>query len=89
MTRGEERGAGARAGRIAIALVASIIGAMLLAYSLAYVWARGTHRLVHYSGGFIARPHAMHGFGFTIEELVFLPATAAEERVRGVLDPTW
>lgn len=63
------------------ALVA--IGMFVVPYCGGYVWARASHRLVNY-GTFIARPRVTSGIGFTIWELVFLPATAAEGAVRRV-----
>lgn len=57
------------------------IGLFIVPYCTGYVWARATHRLVNY-GTFIARPHVLSGIGFSIWELVFLPATAAEGVVR-------
>ena len=64
-----------------------IIALMLLLspcvmYSGVYIWARATHKLVRYSGGFIARPNAMSGWGFTTWEFVFAPLVWTEEQVR-------
>lgn len=65
----------------------SVIALLLLLspcimYSGVYIWARAAHKLVRYSGGFIARPNAMSGWGFTTWELVFAPLTWTEEQVR-------
>ncbi len=87
--RPEERVAAERAGRLARAFVLGALALVLLAYPAAYMHARATLRLVHYSGGYIARPHAMHGLGLTLDEIVFAPAAWAEEIVRGTIDPTW
>lgn len=89
MTRGEPREEGRGAGRVAVLALACSLGACLLSYPAAYLHARATHRLVHYAGGFVARPNALHGLGFSTEELVFAPAIVVEETVRGALDPTW
>lgn len=54
-----------------------------------YFFARASHRLVHYSGGFIARPNATQGIGWSDWELAFAPLTITEELVRGAIDPSW
>ena len=51
-------------------------------YSGVYIWARATHKLVRYSGNFIARPNTMPGGGVTTWEFVFAPLTWTEEHVR-------
>jgi len=51
------------------------------AYFGTYFYARASHKLVNY-GDFIARPNAMSGIGFTLWELVFVPATELESWVR-------
>ena len=68
-------------------LVAAALPVFL--YFGAYFWARANLVLVHYAGGFIARPHVGHGIGFSRAELIFLPATTLEVAIRSGLDPTW
>ena len=76
--------------RVSIPILVLVLLALPIgAYLSGYVYARATHRLVHYAGGFIARPGAMHGIGWTTWELVFAPIAWVEEAVRGALDPSW
>lgn len=51
-------------------------------YVGAYGYARASHRLVRYGGGFIAGPHVTQGIGFTAWELAFAPLTWAEATAR-------
>lgn len=75
--------------RTLVWLSVAVLLSPCLVYSGAYAYARLTHELVHYSGGFIARRDVMHGIGYSTEELVFAPAAIVEETVRGLVDPTW
>lgn len=63
-------------------VLAAILAMLFIAYFAAYGWARATHHLVRYGGGFIARPNVLSGIGWTTEELVFAPAVWLEEMVR-------
>jgi hypothetical protein len=81
--RGEERP------RRAAWLLLALLALPVVLYGGTYLYARASHRLVHYAGGFIARPNAMHGIGWTTWELVFAPAAWVEVTVRDALDPTW
>jgi len=81
----DERGDKASGGSKGLALWLLLALTMPCAlYGSGYVFARATHRLVNYGGGHIMRAHAMSGFGFGFSwwEVVFLPATFAEEVVR-------
>jgi hypothetical protein len=52
-------------------------------YGLGYAWARVTHRLVRYPDGQVARADRLSGLGFTLWELLYLPARFAGEKLRG------
>ncbi|MGE0784772.1 MAG: hypothetical protein AB7S26_03715 [Sandaracinaceae bacterium] len=69
--------------QVILLLLAAVVGVPSVGYAGAYVHARVTHRLVSY-GSFIARPDAMHGIGYSTEELVFAPLILLEETVRGM-----
>lgn len=51
-------------------------------YAGGYAYARATHRLVRYGGGFIAGPNITRGIGFTAWELAFAPLSWCEEKAR-------
>jgi len=71
------------------ALVLALVLLPVGLYVGVYFFARASHRLVHYSGGFIARPNATQGIGWSDWELAFAPLAITEELVRGAIDPSW
>jgi hypothetical protein len=63
-------------------LAAMLLTLPIIGYGSGYVWARTTHHLVFYSGGFVARPSVSRGIGFSSWELAFAPLAWLEETLR-------